>query len=93
MILATFSSNVDDYVLHDNNDNNLEKRHDERRQPIVVGRRGQRATRRSRRLRRMRRRAGGSAAGRETAEAVRKSDSKSVYFRSEAEMTDVLPGV
>ena len=31
MILATFSSNVDDYVLHDNNDNNLEKRHDERR--------------------------------------------------------------
>ena len=33
----------------------------------------------------MRRRAGGDAAGRETAEAVRKSDSKSVDFRSEAE--------
>ena len=31
------------------------------------------------------RRAGGEAAGRETAEAVRKSDSKSVDFRSEAE--------
>ena len=60
-----------DNDLREDNDNNLEKRPDERRQPLV-GRLGQRAVRRSRRLRRMPRRVGGDAAGRETAEAVRK---------------------